>query len=395
MLPLFDLRKTYFDLHKSNFIEKQECHSFSIYLCPGSKEGAKVKYVNLVIHSNQWGIRFFRHSLFWITDIISYLSVVSVNGVVSSFEFYAVLMRTVPLALTTYFVLYYLIPVFSKKTDYGKLILWLLAVLIFVGIGMRYFNYYVVNPILDISQNINFSVLDFPLIVRNIFSNMSVICLAVTIKLIKNKTDLQQRNDQLETERKAAELNFLKAQMHPHFLFNTLNTLYSETMQQSGKAEQVVLHLSNLLRFILEECNKPLIPLKDEVKVIQDYVELEKLRHGDRLRVSLVVPPIDPAVKISPLLLLPFAENSFKHSLNNIRGQISIQMEFHLVNEQIIFQIENDHIKVNSVRGHGLGVANVKRQLDLLYGTNYLLAVDEADDKYKVSLAIPDQLPAR
>src|SRR5258708_31239424 len=106
--------------------------------------------------------------------------------------------------------------------------------------------------------------------------------------------------------------------MHSHFLFNTLNTLYSETMQDSGKAEQVVLHLSNLLRFILDECNKPLIAVSKEIKVIHDYIELEKLRHGSRLQVSLSVPESDQSLFISPLIFLPFIENSFKHSLNNI-----------------------------------------------------------------------------
>ncbi len=91
----------------------------------------------------------------------------------------------------------------------------------------------------------------------------------------------------LWNEKRIAELSFLKAQMHPHFLFNTLNTLYSESIKKSDtKSEQIVLRLSNLMRFILEECNKPLIPLTKEIQVISDYIALEKIRHGNRLQVD-------------------------------------------------------------------------------------------------------------
>lgn len=322
-------------------------------------------------------------------DIISYLSVVSVNGVVSRYEFYGVLLRTVPLAATVYFVIYYLIPVFSRKGDYGKLILGILGVLVFIGVGLRFFNYYVVNAILDPSQNVNYEIFHTPLIVRNIFSSMSVICMAATIKLVKNKSELQQRNEQLETERKAAELNFLKAQMHPHFLFNTLNTLYSETMQHSGKAEQVVLHLSNLLRFILEECNKPWVSLDDEIKVIRDYAALERLRHGERLQVNIVAPPTTSNVMVSPLLFLPFVENSFKHSLANLRGRVSIDIHIEALPGVIQFEVSNDHAPTTSVNGHGVGIANVKRQLDLLYENRYSLHINESDHKFTVVLSIP------
>ncbi|HEY3430720.1 MAG TPA: histidine kinase, partial [Cyclobacteriaceae bacterium] len=201
-----------------------------------------MKAISTLIYSNNIGIRILRHALFWIADILFSLSVVSVNGEVNITELKAVSLRTIPLALTTYFVLYYLIPVYSKKNDNSKLILWILGVLVFIGVGMRYFNFYLVRPLLDLDV-VNFNILDIPLIVRNIFSCMALICMAVTIKLVKNKSELQQRNEQLEAEKKLAELNFLKAQMQPHFLFNTLNTLYSETIQESGKAQQVVLHL--------------------------------------------------------------------------------------------------------------------------------------------------------
>ncbi|HEU5292401.1 MAG TPA: histidine kinase [Cyclobacteriaceae bacterium] len=353
-----------------------------------------MKAISTLIYSNQIGIRIFRHVIFWVTDILFYLSVVTVNGEIDPKEVYAVVMRTFPLALTTYFILYYLIPVFSKQNDNGKLILWILGVLIFIGVGMRMFNFYMVYPILDITPVKGSTLFDFPSIVRNMFSCMSVICMAVTIKLVKNKSELQQRNEQLETEKKLTELNFLKAQMQPHFLFNVLNTLYSETIQESGKAQQVVLNLSNLLRFILDECNKPHIPVHYEIQVIKNFVELEKLRHGARLQVSLKVnEDLDQSAMVSPLIFLPFVENSFKHSLQNNRGPVQIVIEIGMKDERIFLFVENNnHLNgTPRINGHpsGKGNANTKRQLDLLYGHHYSLTIDDRNDKYQVMLAIP------
>ena len=353
-----------------------------------------MKAISTLIYSNQIGIRIFRHALFWVADILFYLSVVTVNGAINPTDVYAVSIRTVPLALTTYFILYYLIPSFSKQNDNGKLILWILGVLIFIGVGMRVFNFYVVNPLLDITPVNGSTLFDVPSIVRNIFSCMSVICMAVTIKLVKNKSELQQLNEQLETEKKLTELNFLKAQMQPHFLFNVLNTLYSETIQESGKAQQVVLNLSNLLRFILDECNKPHIPVHYEIQVIKNFVELEKLRHGARLHVALKIDEdMDQSAMVSPLIFLPFVENSFKHSLQNQRGPIHIVIEIGMKDDHIsLFVQNNNHLNGTSgMNGHpsGKGNVNTKRQLDLLYGNNYSLTIDDRNDKYQVMLTIP------
>jgi sensor histidine kinase YesM len=353
-----------------------------------------MKAISALIYSNNIGIRILRHTVFWVADILFYLSVVTINGEINPAEVYAILLRTIPLALTTYFILYYLIPVFSRKNENGKLILWILGVLIFIGIEMRYFNLYLVYPLLDITPTGSSKIWDFPILVRNMFSCMSVICMAITIKLVKNKSELMQRNEQLETEKKLAELNFLKAQMQPHFLFNVLNTLYSETIQESGKAQQVVLHLSNLLRFILDECNKPLIPIRNEIQVITNFVELERLRHGTRLQVNLKVDDmLDQSVMVSPLLFLPFVENSFKHTLSNERGAVQIAIEIGMKNERILLFVENNHHLngQSKVNGHpsGKGNENTKRQLDLLYGDDYSLMIDNRNAKYQVMLSIP------
>jgi LytS/YehU family sensor histidine kinase len=294
--------------------------------------------------------------------------------------------------LVTYFILYYLIPVYSRRPDKGKVFLWILAVLVFIGFGVRYYKFYILGPVIDPGQNIPADVWAFGRVLGDIWSALVVISLAVAIKLIKNKTQLQEKNAQLVTEKRMAELNFLKAQMHPHFLFNTLNTLYSETIQESGKAQEVVLHLSSLLRFILEECNRPLIPVGHEIKVIRDFIALEQLRHGNRLQVNLSVSDIDVHQQISPLIFLPFVENSFKHTLNNKRGTIQIDVTITMKGSHFSLKVENDKGELfRQVNGHlhGMGTANITRQLELLYGKDYTLHVDDLPQKYIVSLTVP------
>lgn len=298
---------------------------------------------------------------------------------------------TVPLAIAvTYFILYFLIPKFSGKDEKGKLFLWTILLLFAMGTVYTVYKPFVVGPILGLNSVPTNDILNLGQIISETFKWLAVISMAVAIKLIKSKTELQQKNEQLLLEKRIAELNFLKLQMHPHFLFNTLNTLYSKTIQNSEQAGQVIMQLSNLLRFMLEECNKPMVSLEKEIKVIKDYIELEKLRHGDRLNIMLSIPETSPEILISPLLFLPFIENSFKHSLNNIRGEVFINIELKYNSKALELFVENDHLK-KKINGHsnGQGLANIKRQLELLYENEYKLSIDDHGARYRISLYIP------
>ena len=315
--------------------------------------------------------------------------VVSLNDRIGAREI-SIFLLSLPIVIgTTYFIIYYLLPTFSRDKR-AKLFVSIGFTLIVLGVVLRLYKFFILYPAFDIAINPS----DFwspGRIIGEIFSWMAVIGMAVAIKLIKSKTELEQKNEQLLAEKKTAELNFLKAQMHPHFLFNTLNTLYSETIQNSARAEKVVLHLSSLLRFILEECNRSTIPLQQEIRVIRDYVALESLRHGSRLHVSLEVAETDPELIISPLILLPFVENSFKHSLNNITGPINIQISLTQYGNTLKLIVENDHAPATKILNGQVrtGIANVTRQLDLLYDHNYSLKMEDRSNRYHVSLLIP------
>lgn len=352
-------------------------------------EFCSVKYINALIYSNHPIVRVLRHVIFWITDIINWLLVASIGGVPKT-EVQSFLLSFPFAVLTTYFIIYVVVPKFSAHQDKARLFVWIIAILIGFGIFLRFYKVYLIYPLVGFEYEKAFDSGSIGRLVREIFSWLGVMSMAIIIKLVKNRTELEARNDQLQHEKRAAELNFLKAQMHPHFLFNTLNTLYSETIQDSGKAQQIVLNLSSLLRFILDECNKPVISLRKEIQVIQNYIELEKLRHGPRLAVTLSVPSDNLDLPVSPLVFLPFVENSFKHSLNNVRGVVNIDVRITIGAEDILLLVQNDHIPGTSQNnGNGKGIANARRQLELLYDDTYRLDLKNMDGKYQVSLSIP------
>lgn len=344
-----------------------------------------MKFINTLIYSQRPGIRLLRHAVFWLADIFNWM-VVAVGAGAPRGEVYTFLLSLPVCMAATYFILYYLMPRISGAALFGYIALTIVA----LGIFLRVYKVYFAYPLTGMTFPEGFSHWNPGMVIREMFTWMGVVCMAIIVKLVKNKTDLQERNEQLIIEKRQAELNFLKAQMHPHFLFNTLNTLYSETLKNPGREQEIVLNLSSLLRFTLEDCNKPDIPLGREIEVIKHYIELERMRHNSRLNVSLTTPREALSQRISPLIFLPFVENSFKHALRNIRGSVQIVINIQASGNRAMLMVENDHISANgNGNGQGTGIANIRRQLELLYDNNYSLQISDTDNKYRISLSIP------
>ena len=342
-----------------------------------------MKYINTLIYSNRPVVLLLRHILFWLADVFNWMIVAVTAGAPKS-EIYTFLL-SLPLCIAaTYFILYYLMPRFSGAPLFGYIVITVLT----LGIVLRLYKVLFAYPLTGMTFPADYPHWSLGLLIREIFTWLGVIGMAIIIKLVKSKTDLQERHERLIAEKRQAELNFLKAQMHPHFLFNTLNTLYSETLQQGGREQEIVLNLASLLRFTLEECSKPHISLDREIEVIKHYIELEKLRHTTRLVVALTTPHETLAHRISPLIFLPFVENSFKHALRNVRGTVHIAIDIQASGNRAMLMVENDHVSGNG-NGQGTGIANIRRQLELLYGHDYSLLISDNDNKFRVTLSVP------
>ena len=221
------------------------------------------------------------------------------------------------------------------------------------------------------------------------FSIFMIAGLAISIKLLKKWYKENEQKQEMQKQKLSIELEILKSQVHPHFLFNTLNNLYSLTLVQSEKASTVVANLSDLLRYMLYECNSAEVSLDKEIKIIKKYVELEKLRYGDRIDVSMSTNGNADQLLIAPLLLIPFVENSFKHGLSDQLEQCWVNLYFHLDGNVLFFNLSNSSKKDNvSKHDGGIGLKNIQKRLDLIYKDRYDLQLIEEDEIFTVRLKI-------
>lgn len=193
---------------------------------------------------------------------------------------------------------------------------------------------------------------------------------ALSARLFFRQQESLRREETLRSEKIAAELQALKSQLQPHFLFNTLNNIYALARIKSDKTAPVALQLAQLLRFVLYETRKPTIALQEEVGILEDYVALERLRFDeDRLQIETHFELDDPQQPIAPLLLLPLVENAFKHGASEHRTEAWIRLSVVLKNHELRVQVENsvDLQTAAPPRPDGIGLQNLRRQLELLY----------------------------
>lgn len=211
---------------------------------------------------------------------------------------------------------------------------------------------------------------------------------AVAMKLLRMNWLSRLREKKLLQEKLEAELKFLRTQTNPHFLFNTLNNIYALARKKSDDTADVVMKLSKLLRFMLYESRKERIPLSTEIRMIEDYIELEKIRYNERLTIRFEKDIDDSGQLIAPLLLLPFIENAFKHGASETRFDSYIHIGVELKGGQLKFCIENSKEESGDTTvTDNIGLSNVRRQLELMY-QEHSLQVDNQKDRFAVHLTI-------
>jgi len=214
---------------------------------------------------------------------------------------------------------------------------------------------------------------------------------AACIKFMKFWYEKRYVNSILEKEKLNAELQSLKAQVHPHFLFNTLNNIYGVVENTSPQGSDMILRLSALLRYILYECNNPFIRLGQEFKIIHDYIALERARYSDTLDLQVELPGNADGYLIAPLLLLPLVENCFKHGTSRVLEHPWINIQASLKGSVLNIKLMNgkpDHVPADTGIEHGIGLTNVKKRLDLLYPGRHELKILPDEGMFVVALKI-------
>jgi two-component system LytT family sensor kinase len=206
----------------------------------------------------------------------------------------------------------------------------------------------------------------------------------------------QQEKDRLlllRQEKLDTELKYLKAQLNPHFLFNTLNNLYSFVITNSPKAGDMILQLSEILDYVLYKSQASFIDINEEIKCIENYISLEKIRYGERLHVELHKPEAIVNKQIAPLLLLSIVENAFKHGASGNLTNPTIKIVIHTDQDAIYFDVWNT--KNNDLQGtindsykEGIGLSNIKRQLNLLYPNKHVLTIENTTNDFNLKLQL-------
>ena len=335
------------------------------------------------------------HVLFWVAVWFFFYYFFRYN---SSDRGYVIWFSSLLLPITianTYFSIYYLIPKHLFQKEYAKLVLYSF----FTWVASSYYIVLIIYGCLIIYKNFDAS--NIPPMLKNFFFILILVYMVVglvsfitilnrSFKTEKTNKDLQNKILSAQLQFKEQELNYLKKQIHPHFLFNTLNTIYGLALKQSKNTPEIILKLSNLLDYILYQVEKPLVSLREEVFHIKEYIELEKVRFQDTLKVEFNASDIHEEIQIAPMLLIPFVENAFKHGQRS-EGYLKIQIDIKVENMLLDFSIKNSTLTEEPEKNeNGIGLENLRKRLDLNYKDNYRLGKSITDGWYIARLIIPD-----
>jgi two-component system, LytTR family, sensor histidine kinase AlgZ len=330
--------------------------------------------------------RVWRHLIFWVAHTILVAFVWQSTGRSMDRNIYQGLFWIPVRMIYCYPLIYWVLPRYLLKGRYAAFTL----VILLWGVGGYFLNYYFRTYIfIPVQQALHFDPIDL-----NRWSPSSFLVLTTTagivcfIFLFKHWFMKQQQWLQAEKEKVTAELQLLKAQVHPHFLFNTLNNIYSYSLGKSPKTPGMILKLSSLLSYMLYDCKADEVLLEKEIEVMKDYIELEQARYGDNIEISLNIEGDIKDKYIAPLLLLPFLENAFKHGTSDQLEKPWLSMDIAVKQYTMHCKIansKNDHVPLNP---SGIGIENVKKRLQFIYPGTHELRTSDEGDFFVVSLRI-------
>lgn len=335
-----------------------------------------MKYIYAIIRS-----KWLQHSVFWVLSIYAIGDYFAISNFLKFIDFFYAVLFHIPLIFLVYVNLRLLIPKFLQK---GRLMLYGLGLLLLLPAtyGLHELTFEVIFPLVDS----DFYIVSFT--EWQVLISIFIIYLALTtlLKLSKSWYTLQQ----VQKEKLSIELKALKEQVNPHFLFNSLNSIYAMAMAQSNKTPEAVLELSSLLRYMLYEAGEERVPLTREIEMLEQYIALQKLRADESTEIQFVVEGNVNDVLIYPLLFFPLLENSFKHGVKTVSEKAFVRLHLNLA-EGIHFTLTNnvgEQRQVEENEAGGIGLENVKRRLSLLYPNQHTFEVNDAGNEFTVKLTI-------
>ncbi len=298
------------------------------------------------------------------------------------------LLKVADLALMIYTAVFLLVPHLLYKKKYFLFGLsYIVMILLSSYTKMQIIGIILGNPDLFSITSSNFKTR----IYDNIIPHFFLVTAGVAVKLVIDFIQSQQRLSEMTKEKAETELNFLKSQINPHFLFNSINSVYFLINKENTAARNALHKFSEMLRYQLYECNGEKIPVEKEIGFLKDYVDLQKLRTDENYNVQFNCSPEVKGFSIEPILLIPFVENSFKH-ISHFRDSKSneIKIDISRMNGEMIFSVFNttENGEGQMKESGGIGLTNVKRRLELLYPGKHKLLIERYIDSFKVLLKL-------
>jgi sensor histidine kinase YesM len=361
---------------------------------------------NRLLLSDETKYRILRHLLFWIVWGFYFTMIREFNpAVLKATGHFPNLFQTMgeaflvllPQVVLVYPLLYFILPRYVFTGKYIKAIFWFILFLELTVLVGAVFVIYVPSfkVIWLTSQKTLFKGIPtatkwFLAYLSAMQGGLTAAALAASFKMFKYYYVKNLRNIQLQQENTAVQMQLLTAQVHPHFLFNTLNNIYSQTQLESPKGSKMIMGLSDMLRYILYEGQKALVPLDQELAMIIEYINLEKIRYGNKLDVHVKTPGNTNDLLIAPLLLLPFVENCFKHGTSKILERPWINLTIEIKNGTLVMKLMNAKVPAQQDEDakKGIGINNVRKRLELLYTNRYDLQVREDEEVFVVDLTV-------
>ena len=338
--------------------------------------------------------RWLAHVLFWLALLLVDVGSSKYHDhdtATYGFELLTDFLYMIPEILAAYAVAYGVIPRLLFKRHYLSAVLSFLLIAWLACVLSRIFIVRIDEPLAGIKPKASETWFALFTDLRKLlyvyfFQTFTLVFLFLCLKTLKDQLLIRQHTLVLEKERAEAELKLLKAQLNPHFLFNTLNNIYSLSFTSPQRTSASIAGLANILDHILYGTQQRFVPLPAEIDLVRNYIELEKLRYDNRLTVCFHIDG-DTDTTIAPLILLSLVENAFKHGAGNDAGEPVIDIRLTASGDHIRFTIKNTVAKPNAQPG-GIGLTNLRQQLRHLYGTGHELLVSEADGWFCVSLTI-------
>lgn len=335
------------------------------------------------------------HTLFWVTLLATTTFLTSLN--LGLFRHHLINnLALLPMQMgAAYFLCYYQLPKQIYKKKYLSFIVSLLVSAFVFSVLARVSIIYIAEPFIrtDFEQETLLEILSDPYYLVTVYIPVvySFPLIMFVVKIIKGRQKEKHELNVLQKEKATTELNFLKAQIHPHFLFNTLNNLYSLTIDKSDLAPEVVLKLSEILDYMIYECADPKVSVHKVQTLIQHYIDLEKLRYGEQLDLVYDCEIDHPHTEIAPLILLPLVENAFKHGASKDLDAPKVHISLRVLKGHLHFTIFNTKsllVAQKETQKKGIGSSNIKRRLDLIYPNTHTLKIEDSNDSYLVALDI-------